>query len=183
MAFAGVPLGGFSRHSVECGRIEMDLPNNWIAEAKLCFADGCPNGVLRKWQLDRFFVDLKAACPNQKIRNATDFNYAYCNKYLIVPLQPPDVKRAFEATIAFSFICNAFSFHWTSYSRDKRRGRVVAEHQLPKSLMGLQDKLTEFACERGFVQIENDWMDIEIDGVELELADVATLGKCLFNDF
>lgn len=161
----------------------MNLPNDWIKIARRCFANGCPNGALLGWDTERFFQELKSICPNQHVRNLTDFNYSYCNKYEIVPIQLPESERLFEATVSFSFICNAFSFHWTSYSIDKKRGKVVADSCLPLGIDNPRQQISKFAKESGFYEIEGPWMDLEIEGIELELADTATLGKCLFDDF
>lgn len=161
----------------------MALPGDWILKAKESFASGCPNGILLGWDVERFFDELKCACPAQKIRNLTDFNYSYCNKYEIVPEQVPGNGRHFEATASFSFVCNAFSFHWTSYSLDRKRGKVVPDELLPKEIDNPRQTLIDFAKEKGFDEIDNNWMELEIDGIELELADTATLGKCLFDDY
>jgi len=161
----------------------MALPKDWISQVKMLFTGGRPNGMLLQWDIDRFFAELKAVCNSHRVKNISDFNYAYCNTYIVMPPQPLESKRIFEATISFSFICNAYSLHWTSYSPDKRRGKVVPETVLPKSLENPTGMLRKFAEDNGFKEIECEWMDIQVEGVELELADVATLGKCLFDDF
>lgn len=149
-----------------------------LTQVKTAFAKSPPSGFLLQWDRSRFFQELAQAFPEYKVTNHTDFNYSFCNSYEIEP--PPIISnRVHVVTLKMSFIADAFSLHVTEYTVDRRRGRVVSEQTCQAAI----DIARAFARERRFVEIARKDDGLRIDGVSLELSEVATLGKCLFDDF
>ena len=116
-----------------------------------------------------------------KVVNNTDFNYSCCNSFDFEPPTKAQEDR-YLLTAKFSFVSAAYSIHVTKYSQNKREGCVVAETDNVATFL-LSKLIREFAGEQGFQEIDGTMHDLVIDGVFLELSEVATLGKCLFDDF
>lgn len=151
-----------------------------IREAQVRYSKGCPNGILLRWETDRFYQDLVEIFSDYKVSNETDFNYSYCNSYDVF-LGKDEKSRSWILTIKASFICDAFTLHITRY-KNPRGGDVVPIHQCGEFASAVV-KVRNFFNDKGFREIDTFEMDVEIEGVNLELAKVATVGKCLFDDF
>lgn len=133
------------------------------------------------WDRNRFFHSLVKLCGGCKIVNGTDFNYSYCNTFEIEPKVQPD-EYSYVLTFKTSFVADVYSLHVTRYSKDRSTGKVVSENELP-TLIPTIAILRQFAVAAKFQEMEGSDHDIIVEGVSLELSDVATLGKCLFDDF
>ena len=159
----------------------MNTINSMILQVQEAFKNGCPNGIILAWDRDRLFHDLEQVCRGFKVTNYTDFNYSYCNTFDIEPIGDSS-DYIYVVTFKVSFVCDAYSVHVTKYSKDRRRGEVVSENECA-SLVPILAVVRGFAEDRGFCEITGQDHDIVIEGIDLELSDVATLGKCIFDDF
>lgn len=151
-----------------------------IREVQVRYSEGCPNGILLRWDIDRFYQDLLKIFSDYKVSNETDFNYSYCNSYDVF-LRKDEKSRSWVLTIKASFIYDAFTLHITRY-KSSRGGDVVPLHQCAEFASAIT-RARSFFSAKGFREINASEMGIEIKGVNLELAKVATVGKCLFDDF
>lgn len=154
--------------------------NSIIEEIQRKYSDSYPNGLLAGWDMNRFFQTLVLIFSGCKLSNQTDFNYSYCNSYDVVLGKSTD-GSSFILTIKASYIYDAFSLHVTQYV--SRRGGEVVPLQNCNEFIDKVELARDFFVDKGFREIQPDEMDVEIDGVDLELAEVATVGKCLFDDF
>lgn len=159
---------------------KMDLLESWISTIALVHEKGRPNGKLLNWNPDRYFDDLKVKCVGCKIENITDFNYSYCNTYQVVPETTSD-KYNYVLVLKISYVVNACCIYWVRYSKDFRRGEVISCGI--DVCINPEEILINFMRTEGFHEIESAWMNIPVIGVKLELAEVATLEKCLFDDY
>lgn len=157
----------------------MTLLNTLVADIQKMFFDGCPNGFLLKWDVNRFFQSLVSLFAGFKVINETDFNYSYCNSYEIELAENGEI---FILTLKASFIADAYTVHLTKYSSNRRRGIVVPYEEYPEYAEEIK-KSKAFFKENNFVEVENDEIDSFVENIDLELADRATVGKCLFDDF
>lgn len=153
-----------------------------VSEIKRAFKDSPPNGFLLGWDSDRYYDSLKALCHTCRVTNDTDFNYSFCNSYEFVP-ELGSVAHVYTITVKLSFIVPAYTLHVTKYSVNKKTGKVVFGPDVPREVEMLSETVREYIETKGFQEIGNEEMDEEVPGVELELADQATIGKCLFDDF
>ena len=144
------------------------------------YSKAYPNGILERWDLNRFYQDLIEIFPDYKITNETDFNYSYCNSFDIRRRQD-ECKNIYVLTVKVSFIYDAYTMHITAYA-NHRIGHVVPIPEYGKYSYEVE-RVRRFFNERGYREIQPDEMGIEVRGVALELAGVATVGKCLFDDF
>lgn len=159
----------------------MKSTDRFIQTVRTAFQFGPPNGLELNWDSKRFFSDLKKICTDCRVVNNTDFNYSYCNSFNIEPTEAEgDVRHVLTAK--FSFVAPAYSVHVTKYSMDKKSGRVIDEAEHP-TMLRLAAFVRQFAAQEGFQEVDGKDHDIVVDGARLELSDVATLGKCLFDDF
>ena len=133
------------------------------------------------WDRNRFFQSVVKHCRGCKIANSTDFNYSFCNTFEVEPKIQPD-EHSYVLTFKTSFVADVYSLHVTQYSKDRKAGKVVAEDELP-TLVPIIATVRQFAADAGFQEMNGGDHDIIVEGVSLELSDVATLGKCLFDDF
>lgn len=133
------------------------------------------------WDEDRFMESVKRICRDSKVVNNTDFNYSYCNCFDIESNLNHD-EHDFVVTFKTSLVADAYSLHVTRYSKNRRSGKVVQEDECDE-LLSVVANLREFAHQQGLREISCAEHDIVVAGVSLELSDVATLGKCLFDDF
>ena len=152
-----------------------------VEDVRRAFRFGIPNGLKLNWNADRFFPQIKRICEKCHVVNGTDFNYSYCNSFDVEPTEMEGGNR-YVLNVKFSFIAPAYSIHTTKYSRDKKLGRVVQESERP-AILSLAHSVRDFAKQAGFQEVDGRSHDIVVDGVQLELSEVATLGKCLFDDF
>lgn len=159
----------------------MTLLDDWISTVKSKFGDGCPNGFLLEWDANRFYSSIIEICRKCKVINQTDFNYAYCNTYVIRPGTKTG-NFIYELTLNISFIVDAFSFHWTRYTPNLKKGGVISTNEIEVEY-DPTDSLIEFLEKNQYQEVQPDWFDLNIDDVQLELAEEATLGKCLFHDY
>ena len=159
----------------------MTLLDDWISIVKNKFGDGCPNGFLLEWDVNRYHSSIKEICRNCKVTNQTDFNYAYCNTYEIRP-ETRNTKFIYELTLNISFIVDAFSLHWTKYTTNLKKGGVISSNEIEVEY-DPTDGLIKFLEKNEYQEVKSDWFEINIDDVQLELAEKATLGKCLFHDY
>lgn len=152
-----------------------------IGDIQRKFSNGCPNGFLLEWDANRFFQDLLSLFLGFKVTNDTDFNYSYCNSFDI-ELGKNNEGKIFVLTLKISFIIDAYTVHITRYSSNQRAGNVISiEGCLEYS--GAVEKVRSFMEAQGFIEVQDDDMAHFVENVELELAERATVGKCLFDDF
>lgn len=159
----------------------MSLLDNWISEVKLAFQHERPNGNILNWDSDRYFFNIKDKCIGCEIQNLTDFNYSYCNTYQVIP-ETNSSKYSYVLVIKISYIVHAYSIYWVRYSKNLERGSVIGSEQLDVS-NNPETKILDFMHKNNFYELKNEWSEIPISNVELELSEVATLEKCLFDDF
>lgn len=152
-----------------------------IEEIKARFNRGCPNGFLLGWDRDRFLKEVTDLSAPLRVINNTDFNYSYCNSYEII-ISSNSNEPELSVILKLSFILDIYSLYCVEYVSGRRIGRVV---KIASSgvVFYLTDKLEVFFTSIGFDRISNDFGGIEVKGVCLELAEAATVEKCLFDDF
>ncbi|MDP1560254.1 MAG: hypothetical protein Q8M16_02545 [Pirellulaceae bacterium] len=151
-----------------------------IKTVQAFFHFGIPNGHLLGWDPDRLFHRFRKRFEGYHVANYTDFNYSYCNSFQIEPQYGNG--DCYVLTAKFSFVAPVYSVHSTKYSDSKTRGFVVPETSDPtmRLLTGL---VHQFATHEGFALLSPEMSNIVVDDVKLELSDIATLGKCLFDDY
>jgi len=154
---------------------------NLISDIQNKFSEGCPNGFLLEWDVNRFFHALLSLFDGYKVINDTDFNYSYCNSY-DVELGEDENNDVFILTLKASFISDAYTIHITRYSSDRRNGVVIPYENCLEYESEIA-KVKGFIENEGFVEVQSNEMDVVVENVELELAGPATVGKCLFDDF
>lgn len=147
---------------------------DWISNVRLACKEGVPNGIILNWNHSRFYNEIAELVPKDfAIENDTDFNYSRCNYYRMFTFSN---GRKFVLECKISFICDAFCLYWIEYKG--LSGRVSNEFspELTKAVAAI-------LIERGFKEYQRDWPDLVVGGIELELAEEATLDKILFEDF
>lgn len=159
----------------------MKTTDQLVFEVRKKFAESRPNGVVLEWDENRFFLPLKELFENCKVVNCTDFNYSYCNSYEIEPIPQPQ-EYDYVLTFKTSFVLDVYSLHIARYSKDRKSGQVVKDDEYA-ALLPTISKVRLFAERQGFQEVNGRDQDVIVDGVSLELSGVATLGKCLFDDF
>jgi len=152
-----------------------------ISEIQRRFKSSCPNGVLLKWDRNRFYDSLLQLFVGYKVKNQTDFNYSYCNSFDVEMNARGASGQFYKLTLKISFIVDAYTLHLTEYSNDKKRGKVISSEGITEVLFIIK-KIKQFMEQKGFQEIYDD-MNVVVPNVELELAKTATIGKCLFDDF
>ena len=145
------------------------------------FRNSPPNGLLLGWREDRYFDEVRGCCPGCTVVNETSFDYSRCNTFQIRPQSLTD-QWIYELSVNISFVAAAYTIHWTKYSPDARRGRVVdtADVEVAQNPAAAVRRMLKM---EGFTEIPGEWLESLVAGVDLELAESATLGKCLFNDY
>lgn len=146
------------------------------------FSDGCPNGSLLEWDLDRFFQPLQLLFSSSEVKNNTDFNYSYCNSLDIDLGKSSDGKKVFVMSLKISFIANVYTVYITEYKSNKRRGKVIHIEECEKYPSAIV-KIRSFMKEQGFSEISDNDLGHYVENVDLELSERATVDKCLFDDF
>lgn len=158
----------------------MEIPESWIAEITNQFNPTPPNGFALDWDSDRYFAALKKLCVGCTVLNCTDFNYAYCNTFRITP-KSINREYVYDLTLNISFIVNGYSLHWTKSKQGSRAPTPIKEEHI-KVKMNPAPVLRQYMDKNSFIEVDGSWFDLPIKGVQLELAEIATLGKCLFHD-
>ena len=154
--------------------------DNLISEIKEKFRTSCPNGMLLQWDRNRFYSSFSSLFIEYNIKNQTDFNYSYCNSFDIEMLSRGDAGEFYRIALKISFIVDAYTVYLIQYSKNKKKGKVICEKNIEAQLC--IEKIKHFMEKKGFQEI-NDEFDIVVPDVKLELAEIATVGKCLFDDF
>ncbi len=154
-----------------------------VTEIKKKFnSEFTPNGILLNWDRNRFYSDLQLLISEHEILNQTDFNYSFCNSFDIKINAKKNHGEIYKLTLKISFILDFFSTHLTRYVSYGRMGKVVSIDSVSEAKL-ICDKLKSYLSEMGFEELSVDAVDVEVPGVQLELAQKATIGKCLFDDF
>ena len=151
-----------------------------IEKIHLKYSDSYPNGIQAGWDMNRFFKALILIFSGYKLTNQTDFNYSFCNSYDVVLDKNTDGSSSM-LTIKVSYICDVFSLHMTRHG-NRRKTQFVPLNSC-NEFKNKAELARAFLIDKGFREIQPEEMDVEIDGIELELAEIATVGKCLFDDF
>ena len=155
--------------------------NNLVAAVQEMFRDSCPNGSKLGWDRNRFFYCLVNLCTDCKVMNCTDFNYSYCNSFEIEP-NIGWQEHSYVLTFKISFVSDVYSLHVTKYSKDRKTGKVVEESECA-ALIPTIAVVRQFAANSEFLEMQVKDHDVIVAEVLLELSDIATLGKCLFDDY
>ena len=64
---------------------------------------------------------------------------------------------------------------------DRKTGAVITDNDV--GVLNNKELLSVFMENEGYFEIRDEWMNIPINEVELELSEVAILEKCLFDDY
>jgi hypothetical protein len=154
-----------------------------VERVRSAFAGGPPNGWIEEWAMDRHFSEFVQVVSPQKASNVTSFDYSFCNRFEVQVEGLGDRCYA-VLTVLLSFIADVYTVHWTLYERGGRVGRVV-EAPPSEDAVKLQLRVEKWLAQIGFTRLRDDWYDIELNGILLELSGEThvTLGKCLFQDF
>lgn len=161
--------------------IQNTIPEIWINTVREKFSNGVPNGWLLNWDSERFSKELKELSNEFEFINSTSFDYAFCNSYNL--FFPSQASENYEmATIEISFIVDAYQIFWTEYFDYGKRGKVIPATTSKKS-KAVEIRIRSFLNEKGFTDCLLDWSEINIQNIQLELSEKATLGKCLFVDY
>jgi hypothetical protein len=154
-----------------------------ITKLKKQFNSKCtPNGILLNWDRNRFYNELKSLLIDHDILNQTDFNYSFCNSFDIKINASENPIETYKLTLKISFILDFFTTHLTKYVNYGRVGNVVSIDSVYEAKI-VCDKLKNYLSEIGYEELSVDAIDTEVPDVQLELAQKATIGKCLFDDF
>ncbi len=159
----------------------MTILNVLIIDIQKKFSNGCPNALLLGWDRNRFFQIFLSLFVGFKVINETDFNYSYCNSYEI-ELGKNVCDEIFILTLKVSFIVDAYTIHVTKYSSNRRTGVVIPYEECLEYVDEI-GKAKTFLEGKEFIEIQDNEMDIFLENIDLELAEKATVGKCLFDDF
>ena len=143
---------------------------------------GVPNGVLLKWDRNRFKSNIQKVIGKNYVleQHTTDFDYEFCNSYSI----KIDINLyIYCLNLNISFIGDFYEINWSSM---KKRTKQI-KHSIRINnfeLINIENIIDNFFKKRGFIKISDDIYNIKIEGIELELSelDEVTIGKCLFND-
>lgn len=155
-----------------------------IAAIRKAFADAPPNGWLLEWDEMRAFERIKIAAHPFHCENYTSFDYSFCNHYGISTRTESRNVKYWVLTVRLSFIANVYCMHWTEYSPDGRSGHVITTIS-DGALQSMEARVKAEVERAGFVALPDEWLDVPIRGVTLELSDQdkVTLSKCLFEDY
>jgi hypothetical protein len=152
-----------------------------ISEIQRKFRHSCPSSMVLGWDRNRFYDLLLSLFVGYKVKNQTDFNYSYCNSFDIeMHLKRPS-GRFCRVTLQISFIVDAYIVYHTAHSKGKKRGKGIPSERISEAQLHIE-KIKQFMEQKGFQEIVDEF-DIIVPDVELELAEIATIGKCLFDDF
>jgi len=153
----------------------------WLRVVRQAFEAKPPDGRELGWDEARMMTTIGEIASPLHINNWTAFDYAFCNRYEIKV--PGEAKKEYlSCSVRLSFIVPAYTIHWTSYWRNGKSGKVV---DTPEPLRGLETRIRQHLEKQGFIELPEDWQDIVVLGISLELAGArnVTLGKCLFEDY
>lgn len=145
------------------------------------FREGPPNGWQLGWSKARYFGPITAAAAPYRTTNHTSFDYGFCNWYE-VHVDGSDKERYYIMTIKISFVIPVYCMFWTEHENNIS-GSVI--ELSPKEFKHIEDSVRCAVKKMGFSEISNEWHEIKISGVHLELGGTenATIGKCLFTDY
>lgn len=152
-----------------------------ISEIQRKFKNSSPSGMVLGWDRNRFYDLLLPLFVGYNIKNQTDFNYSYCNSFDIEMHTRRSFGRFCRVTLQISFIVDAYIVYHTAHSKGKKRGKGIPSERISEAQLHIE-KIKQFMKQKGFQEI-NDEFDTIVPNVELELAEIATIGKCLFDDF
>jgi hypothetical protein len=152
-----------------------------ISEIQRKFKSSCPSGILLRWDRNRFYDSLVPLLAGYKVKNQTDYNYSYCNTFDIELNTIGSSGQRYKITLKTSFIVDGYAIHLTEYSNNRKQGKVIPVESVHEALFVIE-KIKAFIEQRGFQKIDNEF-NTAVPGVDLELAEIATIGKCLFDDF
>lgn len=112
----------------------------------------------------------------------TTFDHAFCNDFHIT-VSGEVAHSKWLMQVHVSFIVDAFVGFWTYYPPNSCKG-VVVDSPLNESLLLIDQRIKTRLCDAGFWELPDEWYDIQIDGIELELSgfENVTVSKCLFHD-
>lgn len=150
-----------------------------IKDIYASFCEELPNGILLKWNTNRFYNDFKKIFSDYEVINQTDFNYSYCNSYDII--LEKNEKNKTILTVKVSYVSKAFALHIIRYF-DRTHGKILYEDS-SRQYKTSANLIKNYLIKKGFREISGEEQNIEIKNINLELAELATLGKCLFDDF
>jgi hypothetical protein len=137
------------------------------------------------WDVSRFAESLKKYSKPYSITNYSTFDYSACNNYEVnVPITDShDKYPRLILSVRISFIIDAFCLHWTRYESNQR-AQVLSETPKDDATF-VEEKVRSFLISQGFMEVPDEWMDVHIPNVHLELSrdSEVTLSKCLFDDY
>ncbi|WP_165248261.1 hypothetical protein [Paludisphaera soli] len=145
------------------------------------FRDGPPNGWLLGWDPARCLDSVGRAARPHHVGNTTSFDYGFCNQFEVA-IGAGGRGECWVLTIHLSFVAPTFCLFWTRY---KSPNKGVVNAGVPEGQRALEDEVRAAIQAEGFFELPDEWFDVHVDGVRLELSDAAdvTLNKCLFCDY
>lgn len=152
-----------------------------VSEIQRKFRNSCPSGMLLGWDKNRFYDLLLSLFVEYNVQNQTDFNYSYCNSFDIEMRTRRPSGQLCKVTLKISFIVDAYIVYHTALSKGKKRKKVIPCERISEAQLHIE-KIKQFMEQKGFQEIMDDEYDIIVPSVELELAEIATIGRCLFDD-
>ncbi|MCB1050039.1 MAG: hypothetical protein H6510_12610 [Acidobacteria bacterium] len=150
-----------------------------LKKIQSAFAGDYPNGYVLGWDSERFFFDLQKLAKGYELVNDTDFNYSRCNDFAFCTT---DQKEHCSLKISFILDCFWLSF-WQVKNRQGILGHVVERQLMNPDLGRLSMRLKLFLESQSFFEVSKDDLNLVVPGVRLELAEQATIEKCLFEDY
>ena len=93
-------------------------------------------------------------------------------------------KGDFDLLVRISFVLDAYCVLWTVSAAQNPRNRQVVATENVAVVENPEIRIRRFLHDRQFFEVPEDWMNVPVDGVQLELSDPTevTLYKCLFED-
>lgn len=107
--------------------------------------------------------------------------YSYCNSFDIEMLSRKHSGHLCKVTLKISFIVDAYLVYHTAHSKAKKSDKESSSTRFSEAQLHI-GKIKQFMEQKGFQEIDDEF-DTIVPDVELELAEIATIGKCLFDDF
>lgn len=139
------------------------------------FSKGYPNGYSLGWDEDRYIIELRSRFSDWSIENQTSFDYAFCNTVFFYNNKTlPDIGL----TVKFSFIHPSFIMYFSEYNKK-------AKFYKPTSFFcnRTANQVRNFMNAKGFSEVKVEILNVILPDVDLQLADIATIEKCLFDDY
>ena len=149
------------------------LLNEYINKVKTTFAQGIPSGFLLHWDKERFHAEISEIVQPMRIQNETDFNYAFCNRYSIY-----DTDSEHYIGLWISFVTDVYSLSLL------KKNRISNIESAPKPYLHEKfEEIQQFLTSKNFSAFPASWDDVIVPDISLALSEVATLNKCLFEDY